>query len=124
MAEEFKIVETNVLKVEVFYMPVIDTSIRFGYRFIEPVPMIWQLDGRTSHQLTLLRGSVEDVMKKFFLNKWYDVVLHSKSDPQWGPGCEFLDQVNQVEIIECDIIQRNTTETSQGNNSLAITTTR
>ena len=110
MAEEsVKIVVTNVLKVQIFNMPIHDLSQRFCYRFIEPMPMIWQTDGRVSMSLTLMAVKGQDVLEKFLLQKYKETIENSKhlvnNEDDWAK-IAWLADVDKVEIIECEIIPK------------------
>ncbi len=104
-----KIVMTDVLKVEIFDMPIIDTSRRFCYRFVEPIPMIWQTDGRVTMMLTMaLAGNPHDVVCQFLLDKYREVIENSKRQGMWHESLAWLDDVHSVEMIECVITPTNT----------------
>jgi len=109
MAEEsYKVVVTDTLKVEVFFMPVIDISTRFAWRIVEPVPMIWQTDGRLSHQLSTISKDRDEMLKDFFLRKWKTLVYETKVNERvWPKECEFLEQVDKVNLIICDLVPRS-----------------
>ena len=103
--ESQKIVKTDVLKVQVFDMPVIDTSRRFCYRFVEPIPMIWQTDGRITFMLaTSLQMNPHDVMGEFLLNKYREVIENSKNQGMWHESLKWLEDVHSVEVVECNIV--------------------
>lgn len=109
MAEESsQIVVTNVLKVEIFRMAIIDLYHRFCYRFVEPMPMIWQTDGRVTHMLTMV--AVGNPVETFLMQKYKETIENSKhlvaNAEDWAK-IQWLENVDKVEIIECDIVPRS-----------------
>lgn len=104
-----KIVVTETLKVEIFYMAVIDLSIRFCYRFVEPVPMIWQNDGRMGHAL-IMAVDKNNIMSGFLLNKYKEAIFNTKNivnnEEDWAK-IQWLEKVNKVEMVECDLVPRS-----------------
>ena len=102
--EEQKIVVTDILKVELFEMALTDLSRRFCYRFVEPIPMIWQTDGQVSYALTMMSQSPSDPICKFLLQKFREVIENSKRQGIWHESLAWLENVNSVEVVECQIV--------------------
>ena len=106
--EDQKIIVTDTLKVEIFHMPVIDLSIRFCYRFVEPIPMIWQNDGRVSAVMGMssqIQG--RDFISEQMLQKFREIIEQSKRQGMWHESLTWLEDVNKVNLITCELTPKD-----------------
>jgi hypothetical protein len=104
--EDQKIIVTDTLKVEIFHMPIIDLSIRFCYRLIEPFPMIWQNDGRLSVAMNL-NVDKRDIMGQFLLDKYRHIIEESKRQGLWHESLDWVEKIDKVSVIECVLTPTN-----------------
>jgi hypothetical protein len=102
---ELKIVKTDKLIVEYCYLPVVDLSIRFLYRFVQPVPTVWQ-EGKIRHSLSLIGGfDGTPSISTFALNKWKKLVLEHTTEAELPDEAKWLLEMNSVEVRECKIVR-------------------
>lgn len=101
-----KIVMTDVLKVEIFDMACIDLSRRFCYRIVEPIPMIWQNDGRVTHMLTVAVEG-KDLVAEQMLYKYRNIIEESKKQGMWHESLAWLENVDKVNITVCELTPKS-----------------
>ena len=94
-------------------MPVVDLSVRYCYRFVEPIQMIWQNDGRQSLtmqlQMTFGGSATNNIMADFLLRKYAMIIEESKNTGNWHESLNWLENINRVNIVECEVTPKNET---------------
>jgi hypothetical protein len=102
-----QIIKTDTLKVEIFPLAQVDLSLRFLYRIVEPVPMIWQNDGRVSYSLLADFGKLQQTISDFLLDKWNRIVKESRgsiTEEEWNSeNIRWLREVTNVNVVEMNM---------------------
>jgi len=97
-----QITKTNVLKVQYVILPIEDTSVSIMYRFIEPIPTIWQRY-RFSYQIVVLNPLVETI-KTSMLDRWLSM-LNENGQPL-PKKMKWMEEIKEVKLIECEIVPK------------------
>lgn len=110
MDEEIKIVRTDRLLVHKISMPVASLNYKIIYRFVEPVPSMWQTEANFNAAIMMSAvSSYADIQGQYFLQRWEEILQsgidsmpnltdEEKANIQW------MREMKTVEIVECDLI--------------------
>jgi hypothetical protein len=111
MGAYLKITKTDTLLMEYVELPHADLSVRFLYRFREPVETLWEVGSFSLVQLLLLRTeefsertAKEAAIKSFGLTKWYDMLALAAKELKRDDDTSWLSNVSKVALCECHIV--------------------
>jgi hypothetical protein len=104
---DLKVVKTDKLIVEYVELPMNDLNSSFIYRFMEPVPTVWQM-GRRSLYEVINEASLESRLgnlSAYFLSKWRDMLPPDLQPPLGWENQDYmwLYDINKTLLIECHI---------------------
>ena len=117
MAEEnLKISRNGILKVELFPLAVMDLSRKYMYRFVEPIPMVWQPDLNISVASNLLASfGGPKILEDELLKRYLQIIEQTTAFANWDESQHgWLKEIHAVELIECEIIPKATSGTVSG----------
>lgn len=101
-----KVTQTNVIEMEYLLLPVVDTSVRFLYRFHTPIDMVWMTDGRVSHWLDKNKGKgLEVLLEEFAVKKVRELVLENTKIEDMPPEAQWLLKMDKVRLTRCKIVK-------------------
>lgn len=98
--ETLTYIHTPILVVEYVKLPVMDLSLRFLYRFVEPIPTAWQegrfllFDFLKSEELKF-----DDKLREFALGVWEEMTAECKD--------ELPLPIVKVNAYECEIVRKS-----------------
>lgn len=91
--------ETTTIKALYAQLPVIDTSMRYLVQVLEPIPLV-PVEKKISW---LSEDGPINTLKDILLVEWY-ADIKMAADDQYDSLPDWMKQVNEVELIECDLL--------------------
>jgi len=102
-----KVVKTDTLIVEYVELPMHDLNSSFIYRFMEPIPTVWQMGRRSLYEM-LSTAPLEERqgnLSTYFLSKWREMLPPDLQPPLGWENQDYmwLYDVNKTILIKCHI---------------------
>jgi hypothetical protein len=95
------IFKTDKVQMEYVQMPPIDTSYRFIYRLVKPMPTIWQ-EGKLTLAATLIIG-LEECLRRFAVSE--NDRLFSEAKPVLPQELRWLTELGEATVHQCEIVR-------------------
>lgn len=103
-----EVTKTKTLKMEYVRLPITDTSVRFLYRFLEPLATIWRKGGYSALEFGYDSERPDEVrIKEVGLRAWFKMITSGMKGPL-PESAQWLLEVDSCELIECEIVPKKT----------------
>jgi hypothetical protein len=102
---DLKVVKTDTLVVEYVELPMHDLNSSFIYRFMEPIPTVWQMGRRSLYEIVQDKGNHIGNLSTYFLSKWREMLPPDLQPPLGWENQDYmwLYDVNKTLLIKCHI---------------------